>query len=77
MILAVGELQKFVGLNALTVDEKHRQALREWLDFHESERNLPIDDYTVYTVIQQKLKNGKLRKLKCNLETGEVIEGGD
>lgn len=74
MLLAMDALQKFVGMNCVTVDKSHRDAIREYLEFHQTEEPIPINDYTVYTVIQEKArKNGKKKRISCNGTTGEIL----
>jgi hypothetical protein len=74
MLLAMDALQKFVGLNCVTVDNIHRVAVREYLEFHQTEEPIPINDYTVYTVIQEKQrKKGKKKRISCNGATGEIL----
>jgi hypothetical protein len=74
MLLAMDALQKFVGLNCVTVDNIHRVAVREYLEFHQTEEPIPINDYTVFTVIQEKArKRGKNKRISCNGATGEIL----
>lgn len=75
MILAIGELEKFVGCNAVMVDNKHREALRQYLDFHEAEKHPPIDDYTVlYSYTREKTKHLEGTGIVYDQDTGEILE---
>lgn len=75
LIIAIEELRRFVGELSVTLHEKHCEAVKEFLDYHEEEKLPPLNDYTVHTVIQEKLKEkGKVRRMVCNVQTGEIVQ---
>jgi len=74
LISAIDELRQFLGSLCLTVHNRHTEAIREFIAFHEEDMLPPINDYTVYTVIQDKSDDGKSKELLCNKQTGELID---
>jgi|GEM_PF-4599189 len=75
LIFFVEELRKFVGMECTTLHLSHNDAVAEFLSYHEKDRLPPINDYTVYTVIQEKPRKGrKKRAFICDKQTGEIIE---
>jgi hypothetical protein len=72
LISAIDELRHFVGDKAVDIHNIHTEAVQEFLDFHEAEKLPPLNDYTVYTVIQDRKK--KRKALVCDTRTGEIVE---
>lgn len=77
MMNAIEELRYFIGMLCVTVHNRHTEAIREYIAYHEDDMLPPINDYTVYTVIQEKSENGKDKLLSVNKETGEIIDADD
>ena len=69
MILAIEELCTWAGSFASIAHLKHEEAVREWLEFHESQLSPSINDYTYSTVIQEKKDKG--REVGGDLEDGK------
>jgi hypothetical protein len=72
MCLAMKDLTHFLDKIFTIAHEKHCLAVKEFLEFHQSQRLPSLDDYTVYTVIQGKGK--KEKRIRCRIETGEILE---
>ena len=75
LITAIEDLRHFIGDHCTTLHLSHAEAVEEYLDYHQKDRLPPIDDYTVYTVIQEKPKKGRKGKaFVCDKDTGEIVE---
>ncbi|MBX2992123.1 MAG: hypothetical protein KF749_13285 [Bacteroidetes bacterium] len=79
MIVAIEQLREWVGSMSVMVNERHNAALAEYLAFHEGETLPPINDYTVYTVIQDLERKRHAKYERVDRTTGEILsgEGGD
>lgn len=75
LIFFAEALRNFIGLECTTLHLSHNDAVAEYLSYHEKDRLPPIDDYTVYTVIQEKPKKGRSKRaFVCHPKTGEIVE---
>ena len=78
MLTAIEELRHFVGGMCVTIHDRHTKAVKEFLDFHEGVELTPINDYTVYTVIQEKCEQTTdSGSVVVDRKTGEIIEEKD
>lgn len=74
MVNSIEELRRFIGELCVTIHNRHTEAIKEFISFHRDDMLPPINDYTVYTVIQEKSENGDTKEMLCNKQTGELID---
>jgi hypothetical protein len=74
MCLSMNQLTHFLDEVFVLVHERHTQAVDEFLSFHDKNKLPPINDYTVYTVIQDNQAKGSENKASVvNTKTGEIV----
>jgi hypothetical protein len=75
MCLSMKQLTHFLDDMFVLVHERHTQAVDEFLRFHEQNKLPSLNDYTVYTVIQDKPRKGRKNKASVvNTKTGEIVQ---
>jgi hypothetical protein len=75
LIFFAEELRNFIGMECVTLHISHNDAVAEYLGYHENDRLPPIDENTVYTVIQEERRKGrKKRAIICDPKTGEIVK---
>jgi hypothetical protein len=72
LVLAVSDLKEWVDINSARIDQAHKEAVKEHLEFQSKMNH--IDDYTDLTVIQgEPGENGESKHYLFNQKTGEIL----
>jgi hypothetical protein len=75
LIVAIEQLREWVAGMSVMIVDRHNVAIAEYLAFHEGEMLPPINDYTVYTVIQDLERKRKAKYEQVDKRTGEIFSG--